>query len=106
MTDAETAARGHRAEQCDEFLRPILDEMRDTYLARITEIAATELNARKRTEAITALSAALRIHRNVETGLKAAIDAGKIAGVKLLRAEEIERMGRDKRHIFDIVPRR
>lgn len=106
MTNADLAARGHRAELFAEFARPILDEMRDSYLARIADIAATELSPGKRAEKITTLSIALRIHKNIDAGLTAAIEAGKIAANNLVRAEEVERMGRDKRRIFDIVPSR
>jgi hypothetical protein len=101
---AETAARGQRAELCNEFIGPILKDTREGYLARIAEIAATELNPKKRSEKITALSIALKVLGNLENGLNAAIESGKVAQQSIIKAREIERMGAHERRIFDIIP--
>ena len=106
MSDHETAARGQRAALCDEFIGPILNDTREGYLSRIAEIAATELNPKVRTEKITALSIALKVLNNLSNGLSSAIEAGRVAEKSLLRAEEVESMGREQRRIFDIVPLR
>jgi hypothetical protein len=103
---AEAAARGQRAALCNEFIGPILDETRQGYLSRIAEIAATELNPRVRTEKITALSIALKVTNNLRNGLDAAIEAGRVAEKSLIRSDEVERMGKEQRRIFDIVPLR
>lgn len=103
---AETAARGQRAQLTAEFITPILDETRQGYLSRIADIAATELNPKRRTEKITALSIALKVLKNLDNGLYAAIEAGRVAEKSLLRADQIEQMGREQRRIFDIVPTR
>jgi flagellar biosynthesis/type III secretory pathway ATPase len=106
MTDRETAARGQRAELCAEFISPILVEVRSGYLSRIAEIASTELNPKVRAEKITALSIAMKVLGNVTNGLKSAIDAGELAQKNLMRNDEIERLGREQRRIFDLVPLR
>lgn len=105
-SDAQIAARGQRASLCAEFIAPILDETRQGYLARIAEIAATELNPTKRAEKITALSIALKVLANVTNGLQSAIDAGELAEKNLIRSDAIERMGSERRRLFDIVPPR
>lgn len=105
MTDAELKARGERARVYrDEFLGPIMDEQRAAYQARIVEIATTELNPRKRAEKITALSTALKVLNNVDAGLSAAVDAGRIAEGNLLKAERIEKMGKEQRRLLSIAP--
>lgn len=102
--DAQTAARGQRAQLCAEFIKPPLDEMRDAYLQRIADIAATELNPKVRSEKITALSVALKVLGNLTNNLKSAIEAGELAEKNLIRSDEIERLGREQRRIFDLVP--
>lgn len=102
---AETAARGQRAELCNEFVAPILKEVRDGYLSRIADIAATELNPKVRSEKITALSIAMKVLGNVENGLNNAIEAGRVAQQSILKADNIERMGREDRRLLDMIPR-
>jgi hypothetical protein len=102
---AEAAARGQRAQLCDEFIGPILKEVRGGYMDRMAEIAATELNPKARSEKITALSIALKVLGNVENGLNSAIEAGKVAQQSILKADKIERMGVSERRLLDIVPR-
>lgn len=106
MSDAQTAARGQRAALCGEFITPMLDETRNGYLSRIAEIAATELNPKARTEKITALSIALKVLNNLSNGLQSAIDAGELAEKNLIRSDEIERLGKERRRILDLVPLR
>lgn len=102
----ETAARGQRAALCNEFIAPILTETRDGYLSRIAEIAVAELNPKSRTEKITALSIALKVLNNLTNGLNAVIEAGQLAEKNIIRSDQIERMGSEKRRLFDIVPTR
>jgi hypothetical protein len=101
-----TAARGQRAQLCNEFIRPILDETKAAYLARIADIAATELSPKVRAEKITALSIALKVVANLTNGLDAAIEAGRVAEKSLIRAGEVERMGHESRRLLDMVPLR
>lgn len=103
---AETAARGHRATMCNEFLGPILKETRDGYLARIAELAVNELDPKTRAEKITALSVAMKVLGNVENGLTAAIEAGKVADKSILRATEVEKLGPSRRRLLDLVSTR
>lgn len=102
---AETAARGQRASLCNEFIGPMLKEIEASYMERMAEIAATELNPKSRAEKITALSIGLKVLRNIEGGLNAAIEAGKMAQNSILKADQIERMGREDRRILDMIPR-
>jgi len=101
----EAAARGQRAALCDEFIGPILKDVREGYTARLIEIAATELNPKTRSEKITALSIAMKVLANVENGLNGAIEAGKVAQQSLLKTDRVERMGASERRLLDIVPR-
>jgi len=102
---AEAASRGQRAQLCDEFIGPILKDIREGYTSRIVEIAATELNKRAREEKITALAIAMKVLANVENGLSHAIEAGKVAQQSLLKADRIERMGAGERKLLDMIPR-
>lgn len=102
---AEAAARGQRAELCNEFIGPILAEIKSGYLGRIAEVATTELSPKARSEKITALSIAMKVLANVENGLNAAIEAGNVAQQSIIKADRIERMGREERRLMDIVPR-
>lgn len=104
MTDADLRARGQRAQLCDEFIGPILADTKQGYLTRMADLAVSELNPTKRAEKITALAVALKVLSNLENGLNNAIEAGRIAERNLIQAEEIERLGRTQRRIFDIVP--
>lgn len=101
---SEAAARGQRASLCGEFITPILTDTRNGYLERIADIAATELNPKVRAEKITALSIALKVLTNLDNGLNAAIEAGRVAEKSLIKSDEIERMGSERRRLFDIVP--
>lgn len=106
MTDFEIAARGQRAEQAKEFIGPILDDIAASYMARIAEIATTELSAAKRSDKLTALSVALKITNNIRSGLTAAIQDGEMAQKSILKSESIERMSAHKRRLFEIAPSR
>lgn len=101
----EAAARGQRASLCNEFIGPILKDIREGYTARMVEIAATELDPNKRRDKITALAIAMKVLANVENGLNGAIEAGRVAQQSLLKADKIERMGAHERRLMDIVPR-
>ena len=90
----------------DEFLGPILEQSRTTYRDRIVEIAATELDPRKRTEKLTALSLALRVLDNVASGIDAAIRDGEIGYANLMKAEKVESMTDGKRRLFSMAPTR
>lgn len=103
---AESAARGQRADLCNEFIGPILAEIKSGYLGRIADIAATEINASVRSDKITALSTALRVLDNVTNGLNAAIEAGKVAQQSILRANAIEDLGDHTRRLLETVPLR
>lgn len=105
MTDEQRKARGFRANQYnEEFLKPIIAESRDAYTARMIEVATTELNPRKRAEKLTALSVALKVLANIECGITAIVEDGRMADKALLRNEEIEKMGREQRRLLDIAP--
>src|SRR4249919_576859 len=107
MTEAERIAKAERAQRAyDEFIGPIMAETRDAYSARIVEIAATELNSRKRADKLTALSFAIRIAEELDTGIKASIMDGDLAEQEKLRTEKIEAMTPSERRLFGLVPAR
>jgi hypothetical protein len=105
MTPQERIARAQRAERAlEEFITPILTECRETYTARIIELAATELNPNKRRDKITALATAVRVLDAIENGIQAVILDGQMATKDKLRAEKIERMTPPERRIFNLIP--
>lgn len=107
MTPQERIARAERAQAClDEFIQPILDDCRSAYAKRSVEIAVTELNSRKRSDKITALSFAQRILDELENGIKAVLLDGEIASQEKLRAERLEKMTPEQRRIWNLVPTR
>jgi hypothetical protein len=106
MTEAQAAARGIRARDYrDEFLGPILDDMRAAYANRIVEIASKEHDPKARADKLTSLSVALRILENIAGGIDAAIMDGEIAEKNMLKVEHIEKMSAPQRRIFNIAPR-
>ena len=107
MTEAERIAKAERAQRAyDEFIGPIMAETRDAYSARIVEIAATELNSTKRADKLTALSFAIRITEELDTGIKASIMDGELAQQERLRAAKLEKMTPSQRRIYDLIPGR
>jgi hypothetical protein len=105
MTPSERIARAHRAERAlEEFITPILAECRETYTARIIEVAATELNPKKRADKLTALSTAMRVLDSLENGIQAVMLDGQMAEKDRLRADKMERMTPSERRIFGLVP--
>jgi hypothetical protein len=105
ISDAEARARGERAQTLrDEFLAPILGEIRDSYAQRIVEVATKELDPKRRTEAVTSLSVAIRVLDNIESGLNAFIHDGEVAAKSQLRAERIEKMPHGQRRLLSIAP--
>jgi hypothetical protein len=105
MTDSDRIARATRAQAAyDEFVHPILTECRTTYGDRIVEIASTELSREKRTDKLTALSLALRILEQVESGIQSAIMDGEVAANNVLRVEKMDSMTAPQRRLFGLVP--
>jgi hypothetical protein len=105
MTPEQRIARAHNARRAwDEFVAPVLTKMRETYAARIVEIAATELSRDKRTDKITALANAVRILDQIEGGMCDAIHDGDVANVEKLRADNIEGMTAPKRRLLGMAP--
>lgn len=106
MSDAkERIATAERARAAwDEFVEPTLADIKATYAARIVEIASTELSRDKRTDKITALSAAIRIADQIESGLQAVIMDGDIAEKDKLRADKMERMTAPQRRLLNMFP--
>lgn len=106
MTEAERIARAHRAESAlREFFEPIIGELRETYSARIVEVATTELARDKRSDKITALSTALKIVDAVESGMRSAIRDGELAKADQLKNKKIEQMTAPQRRMLSMAPR-
>lgn len=105
MNEAERMARATRANAAiDEFIGPIIGDIRTTYAQRIVEIANTELNPTKRSEKLTALSNGIRIAEQIESAMRAIILDGEIAQREAIRADKMERMTAPQRRLFGIVP--
>lgn len=106
MNEFEAAAKGQRASQAKEFIDPILADIRGQYMERMAQIASTELDPVKRTNAITSLATGLRIVNAMREGIDAIILDGVMAEKSIIKVENIERMGTHKRRLFDIAPTR
>ena len=105
MNDQQRIARAHNAAAAwDKFVGPEIEAMIAEYTARIVEVANTELNPDKRRDKITALSNAIRIAKNIEAGLHAAITDGDVAKRELLRKDKIEGMTKPARRLLGIAP--
>lgn len=105
MTEAQRIAQAQRAKAAlEEFIEPLLQETREVYARRIVEIASTELGREPRTDKITALSTAIRILDELESGIKAVMLDGAVAQKEKLRADKLERMTPAQRRLLGVVP--
>jgi hypothetical protein len=97
-------ARAHRAQMfMDEFLSPLFAELRDEYTARISHVATTELHPTTRSEAITALSVALKVVDSLQAGMTEVIRDGELAKRDKLKSERIEGMTDAKQRLLRIA---
>ena len=102
---SERIARAHRAQAAwDEFVGPILGELKAAYSERLVEVANSELNPAKRADKITALSNAVKILAQLESGMLAVIRDGEMAQRDKLRADKIEGMTMAQRRLLNIGP--
>lgn len=105
MTSSERKATSEHAQTAwDEFIGPMISELRAEYGSRIVEVANSELNRDKRSDKITALSNAVRILDTLDAGMQAIIRDGEVARQELLRAEKIEQMTKPQRRLLGIAP--
>jgi hypothetical protein len=104
VTPEQRIARSHNAERAwDEFIAPMFADMRNEYLKRMTDVAATELHAGQRADKITSLSVALRVLDNIESGMREAIRDGDIATKEKLRAQNLEGMSDARQRLLKVV---
>ena len=97
-------ARAHRAQSAlDEFLTALFAELRDEYTARISHVATTELHPTTRSEAITALSVALKVVDSLQAGMTEVIRDGELAKRDKLKSERIEGMTDAKQRLLRIA---
>lgn len=96
MTDLDDRrARGFRAKALmDEFLAPVLEEIRAEYLNGLMKLAANEP---WETAKITKLAIAQRVIDMVGQQINAAVSDGEIAAKQKSRAEQISRIPDSKR---------
>jgi hypothetical protein len=87
----------------DEFLSPLFAELRDEYTARISHVATTELHPTTRSEAITALSVALKVVDSLQAGMAEVIRDGELAKRDKLKSERIEGMTDAKQRLLRIA---
>jgi hypothetical protein len=104
VTEQERIRRAAQAQSAWEMVGPLLDNMDAEYGARIVEVANTTLDPRKREQAITSLSNALRISKNIRDGLQAMILDGDVAQQQKLKADRIEQMTKPQRRLLGIAP--
>jgi hypothetical protein len=88
----------------EEFLAPIMGDIRKGYADRIVHVASTELDPKAREQKLTSLSVAMKILDNIEHGMTAIIEDGKVAERELVRAEKVERMSAPAKRLFNVIP--
>lgn len=105
MTDtSQRIARAHRAQMfMDEFLNPMFSELRDEYMSRISHVATTELHPATRSDAIAALSVALKVVDTLQAGMAEVVRDGELASRDKLKAERIEGMTDAKQRLLRIA---
>lgn len=97
-------ARAERAQMAwDEFMAPMVANLREEYTARIVDIANTELHPGNRSDKITALSNALKIVGALESGMREVMRDGELARAAELRAERIEGMSDAQQRLLKIT---
>lgn len=105
MTPEDRIRRATQASLAyEEFIAPMIGELRGEYAARIVEVANAELNAAKRADKLTALSLAHRILTTLDGGMHEMIRDGDLAERDKLRADKIEKMTPSARRLFNMVP--
>jgi hypothetical protein len=101
---SERIARAHRAQSAlDEFLSPMFDDLRDEYVKRIADVAATELHPVTRADKITTLSVALRVVDTLRSGMAEVIRDGDLAKRDKLKAERVEGMSDARQRLLRIA---
>lgn len=104
MNEAQRIGKGQRAQAAlDEFLTPMFDNLRDEYLSRIAEVAATELHPTNRADKITALSVALRVVDTLRSGMAEVVLDGELARKDKLKADRVERMSDAQQRLLKIT---
>lgn len=98
MTPEELGRRGAHAEAAwEEFIGPAVEQMRETYMAALTKLAANEP---WETGKITRLAIAQNVISAVEEHLRAAMMHGEVAARDQARVSKIESLpDRKKRWI-------
>lgn len=105
MNDAERINRATRAQAAwEEFMAPMIAELKAEYTQRLVDVASQELSRDKRSDKITALSNALKIVGNLETGMQAIIKDGEMAHRELVRSDNIERLTAPQRRLLNAIP--
>lgn len=101
---SERIARAERAQAAlDEFLSLMFANLRDEYLSRISEVAATELHPTIRADKITTLSVALKVVNALESGMAEILCDGALANAEKLKAERIEHMSDAQQRLLKIT---
>ena len=100
LTDPQRVARAEHARRAmDEFLAPAFEQARQTYGARMVDIAAT---TPWESGKITALANALRIIAEVEAQVVGQIADGSDARKQMIRADKIEKLTPARRRLLNI----
>ena len=95
MTPEDLARRGIHAENAwNEFIGPAIEQMRETYMAALTRLAATEP---WETGKITKLAIAQNVIDAVEGHLRAAMMHGEISARDKARIQQIENLPERKK---------
>lgn len=104
MTPDERINTAFRAKMAwDEFMAPMIAGLQSEYMARMAEVANSELARDKRADKITALSNAVKILGTLEAGMLAMIRDGEVATADKVRAEKIEQMTKPQRRLLNIA---
>src|SRR6476620_1111414 len=99
MTDQRIARAQQATNAYREFIKPMIDELKETYSYRIVELANMELSRDKRDDKITALSNALKILNTLDAGMAEMMRDGELASREKLKSEKIEQMTKPQRRL-------
>lgn len=103
LSDTQRIARGTRAARAiEEFVGPEFAHARETFGARIAEVAATELHPTIRQEKITTLALAIRVLNEVENAITTVMRDGEHVRAQMIRAEKIEHLSDSAQRLIRI----
>jgi hypothetical protein len=103
VTEAQRIARATRAQAAlDEFVLPMVAELKREYTARLIDVATTELAPQRRSDMIATLSVALKVVGTLEAGMTEIVRDGELVMQSQARADRISQMSDTAQRLLKI----